>query len=171
MKKNILAIAILAATLINLTLTAVSLFIVVPTATRTSNLVDKVNTQLDLEIYGEPIKTEKKISVNDISNYTIPDKLTIQLKKLPGDTKSRHVQMKVTILLDKTAKDYEATSKQLEEKVESIKDRIRTIVTNYSIDTINESQDIIKEAIKTDLQEYFASEAIYEISFGEFLAE
>ena len=50
MKKNILTIVIMAATLINLVLSAVMIFSVVPAMNKTSNLVDKVASVVDLEI-------------------------------------------------------------------------------------------------------------------------
>ena len=49
MKKNILTIIIMASCLLNLILTAVIVFAVVPTMNKTSQLVDKVATAIDLE--------------------------------------------------------------------------------------------------------------------------
>ena len=53
MKKNILTIVIMAASLLNLVLTIVIVFAVVPTMNKTSQLVDKVATAIDLETKEE----------------------------------------------------------------------------------------------------------------------
>ena len=52
MKKNILTIVIMAATLVNLILSAVLVFSVMPAMNKTSNLVDKIASVIDLEIEG-----------------------------------------------------------------------------------------------------------------------
>ena len=48
MKKNILAIIILAATIVNITLSAIMLFTVVPKAQRTDALIQKIVSIIDL---------------------------------------------------------------------------------------------------------------------------
>ena len=50
MKKNILTIVIMASTLLNLILTIVIVFSVVPAMNKTGKLVDKVASVIDLEI-------------------------------------------------------------------------------------------------------------------------
>ena len=50
MKKNILAIIILAATIVNITLSAIMLFTVVPKAQRTDELIKKIVAVLNLEL-------------------------------------------------------------------------------------------------------------------------
>ena len=64
MKKNILTIVIMAATLINLVLSAVMIFSVVPAMNKTSNLVDKVASVVDLEIED---------ANKDAQDYTVED--------------------------------------------------------------------------------------------------
>ena len=56
MKKNILTIIIMASCLLNLILTAVIVFAVVPTMNKTSQLVDKVATAIDLETDEEDMQ-------------------------------------------------------------------------------------------------------------------
>ena len=82
MKKNILAILILAATLINLTLTAVCLFVVVPTATKTNNLITKVASILTLEVEGVPLQpSEDHVALSDLDRFAIDEEMTIPLSK------------------------------------------------------------------------------------------
>ena len=62
MKRNMLSIVILAATLINLTLSAVLIFTVIPKAQRTDALIEKIVAAVELETesgigknYGESV--------------------------------------------------------------------------------------------------------------------
>ena len=50
MKRNMLAIVILAATLVNIALTALMLFTVIPKAQRTDALIQKICSIIDLEL-------------------------------------------------------------------------------------------------------------------------
>ncbi len=59
MKKNILTIVIMAASIINLVLTAVLIFSVMPAMNKTSNLIDKVASVIDLEIESKNEKNEQ----------------------------------------------------------------------------------------------------------------
>ena len=68
MKKNILTIVIMAATLINLVLSAVMIFSVVPAMNKTSNLVDKVASVVDLEI-EDANKDAQDYTVEDLKTF------------------------------------------------------------------------------------------------------
>ena len=68
MKKNILTIIIMASCLLNLILTAVIVFAVVPTMNKTSQLVDKVATAIDLETDEE---ASGDYSIDNLEPYSI----------------------------------------------------------------------------------------------------
>ena len=70
MKKNILTIVIMAATLINLVLSAVMIFSVVPAMNKTSNLVDKVASVVDLEI-EDANKDAQDYTVEDLKPFEV----------------------------------------------------------------------------------------------------
>lgn len=170
MKKNILTIVVLAATLINLTLTAVCLFVVVPTATKANNLITKVASILELEVEGVPLQvTDGHVALEDQLHIPIPDEMTIPLAKVEGETKNHAIKVKVIITLNKKAEDFETVQKQLEENIEVVKARIQDIITTYTSNNIGESKKIIAEQIRDDLRQYFDSEAIFEISFNGYV--
>ena len=87
MKKNILTIIIMASCLLNLILTAVIVFAVVPTMNKTSQLVDKVATAIDLETDEE---ASGDYSIDNLEPYSIAfeNKQTINLKPDEGDNTS-----------------------------------------------------------------------------------
>ena len=68
MKKNILTIIIMAATLINVVLSVVLVFAVMPAMNKTSALVDKVSSVIDLEI-EDPNAEEEEYTMSDLRTY------------------------------------------------------------------------------------------------------
>lgn len=173
MKKNILTIIILAATLVNLTLTAVSLFVVVPTANRANNLLIKIVQMIDLDI-ETPIVTslpEGELGAADIFNYPIEDKLTITLKKLEGSSKANYCTVKASINLNNKAKDFENIKKLLEANIEKVKETITDVIGSYTKDNVDDSKEAIKETLVAELQTYFQTDTIVDIVFSQFLSE
>jgi flagellar FliL protein len=78
MRKNILTIIILAMCLINIVLSAILIFVMVPAANKTFTLVNKVAQIIDLELES-PDSAMENISVSDIETYLIDERLTCLL--------------------------------------------------------------------------------------------
>ena len=70
MKKNIFSVLITALTVINVVLTAVMFFVMLPTFQKTNNLITQVASVLNLELNGDD-------DVNPDANYTIKDMQSI----------------------------------------------------------------------------------------------
>lgn len=171
MKKNILAIIILAATVINLTLTAVSLFVVIPSTKRTDNLVKKVVSIIDLELESPiPGLINNGISIEDIEPYKVED-ITVNLKKSASDTKAHYAAVSCSLSLNKKEKDYAKKYPLLEQQEGYIREVIQTEIGNYTFDTVLENKDNIKKAIQETLIAKFNSEFIIGISFSSFIVE
>lgn len=170
MKKNILAIVILATTVINLTLTAVSLFVVIPSTKRTDNLVKKVVSIIDLELESPIEDTEDAgISIEDLSTYAIND-MTVNLKK-SSDSKAHYAAVNCTLSLNKKAKDFAKKEPLLAEQEGYIREVIQTEIGNYTFDTVLDNKENIKDAIQETLKAKFNSEFIVRVSFSSFLVE
>ena len=86
MKKNILTIIVLAATLVNLTLTALMLFVYLPNAQKMNNMITKICQVIDMELEN-PIVTEKEPEVlpeDDVFSVeeavpVLPDGVTVSV--------------------------------------------------------------------------------------------
>lgn len=78
MKKNILTIVIMASTVLNLVLTIIMVFSIVPAMNKTNKLVDKVASVIDLELEKEE---DKNYDVKDLEPFDIPfeNKQTLSL--------------------------------------------------------------------------------------------
>lgn len=168
MKRNILTIVILAMTIINVVLTAVVVFVMVPTSNKTNALVAKVAQVIDLELEANPGGIEG-ISVSDIETYDIPDKLTIRLKD-DGNVK-HYAIVYASLSLNKKHSQYE----ELQPFVETNKNKITEIITvefsKYKDTEVYDNIDIIKEEVINQLKDLFASDFIINVSFGNFIVE
>ena len=88
MKKNILTIVILALCLINMVLTSVMIFTIVPTSNKTNRLISQISSVIDLELESpEQAEEEEQIPVTEIETYKVANgeeggALTINLKQI-----------------------------------------------------------------------------------------
>ena len=81
MKKNMLAIVILAATIVNIVLTALMLFTVIPKEQRTDALIQKICTIIDLELEDPDAADYIEIPFEDRETYNLTSKITVNLIK------------------------------------------------------------------------------------------
>ena len=108
MKKNILTIVIMAASIINLILSAVLIFSVMPTMNKTSNLIDKVSSVIDLEIESQS-KEDELTPIQDMDNITVTyeKNVNINLQKDAGDDTNHYAVISgIVVSLDKEADGY-----------------------------------------------------------------
>lgn len=168
MKKNLLTILILALGILNMILTAVIVFAVVPTTMRTNALISKVASTIQLELEGSKNEDEEKISIADIETYNIEEKMTINLKNSPNDSKSHYASVTVSLSMNKKAEDYSKLKDSISANENAIKEIIRDEFINYTKEqvTSNEYKEKIKSNILMKIQEYFGSDFIAGISTG-----
>ena len=168
MKKNILTIIIMAITLINTVLLAVLIFAIVPSANKTMKLVDKVNSIVDLELES-PDSQKEEIAVSDIVAYNMVDKLTINLKST--DSESHYAIMKVSLSMNSKNEQYETLSTKVAENENAIKEIISDEFGKYSKEEVNTNKNQIKDQIIVRIQEYFKSDFIINVSFGDLITQ
>lgn len=166
MKKNILTIIIMAMALINIVLSAVIIFVIVPTSNKTNNLVSKVAQIIDLELES-PDGAKEQIAVSDIETYQIEDKLTIRLKT--SDDKKHYAIVYASLSINKKHEDYEELNKFVVEKENEIKEIFTDEFSAYTIDNVDENKNLIKERILNRIQDLFKSDFIINVSFGNLL--
>ena len=170
MRKNILAVIILAATLINLTLTAVLLFVFMPTVSQTNNLITKVAQMIDLELESQSLK-EDAIDMLDLEPYELIDELTINLT--PGaDAKGHMALVKCSLSLNKKAEDFTKVKGLLEQFDDKIQEVINDEVSKMTFEEFIPNKEIVKDVILNKLQtEVFHSECIVGITFGKWVSQ
>mgnify|MGYP000771856526 FL=1 len=169
MKKNILTVIIMACTCINLILTIIIVFSVVPAMNKTNTLISKVASIIDLEI--ESTKTEEdEYSVEDLEDYTcaFENKQTLNLKADAGDTESHYAILEsVVITFNTEAEDYENIKALIEKSGIHIQDIAKETITEYSRSTFNEKEARSKSLKR--IREYYKTKSIVDVSFWGLL--
>lgn len=167
MKKNILTIVIMAATLINVILSAVLVFSVMPAMNKTSNLVDKVASVIDLEIEDANAE-EQEYTIDDLVAYTktYNEKVNINLKKGAGDDTNHYAQLSgFTLSFNTKAEDYSEISESIQGNDVYVDDIVKETISSYSassIDLVKVRAEIVKK-----IQEKYNTKAVVEISLKD----
>ncbi|MGN1084524.1 MAG: hypothetical protein ACI4QX_05945 [Lachnospiraceae bacterium] len=163
MKKNMLAVVILAATLINLTLSAVLIFTVIPKAKRTDALIEKIVAAVELETESNIGKNYGEIAPGDQEEYTFTDKM-INLKAV-GDKPSL-AQVSITITLNKKHDDYKTVQPLIESKENKIVAAVSSVLKDYTATEVSGyAEDINKDTLEK-IQEIFQSDCVIEATLS-----
>jgi len=157
MKRNMLAIVILAATLVNIALTALMLFTVIPKAQRTDALIQKICSIIDLELEDPNAADYAEIPFEDRETYRLANKITVNLAKAEGETKSPYAQIEATLMLNKKAESYEKVQPLLANYESVISNIIKEEVAKYTTDTLDANKDAIQKMIWTRLSTEFGT--------------
>lgn len=167
MKKNILTIVIMTASLLNLVLTIVIVFAVVPTMNKTSQLVDKVATAIDLETKEEEAGD---YSIESLEPYSITfeNKQTINLKPDEGDKEAHFAILEgVTISLNTEAEDYKEVSESVKAKDVYISEIVKETIADQSMKTLDQNE--VKKQALAKIQELYGSKCIVRLSLNGFM--
>lgn len=167
MRKNILTIIIMAIVLVNTVLTALLIFTIVPSAQRTSRLVDKVASVVDLEL--ESKSAEDQISVADIESFDIDGKLTINL--VSTEEEPHYAQVTLSLSMNSKNKDYAALSPKVPENVNAIKEIVTDVFTKYTLEQVRDNKPVIKTEVLAQIQDYFHSDFIINVTFGNIILQ
>ena len=166
MRKNILTVIILAMCLINIVLSAVLIFVMVPTANQTTALVKKAAQIIDLELES-PENSIDNIGVSDIETYLIDERLTCILAK--SDDEDHYAVFYLSLSLNMTHSDYEELSPIISKYEHNIKEIVSDEFAKYTIDEAKAMKDKIREQVTIRIQELFKSDFIINVSFGNIL--
>ena len=170
MKKNILTIITMAAVLVNLILTVVLVFSIVPAMNKTSNLVNKVASVIDLEI-EDPDAADQEYSVDDLETYTktYEDQVNINLKREDGDNEPHYAQLKgFVISFNSKAEDYSSVSESIQDNDVYVDDIVKETISGYTATTATDQVKIKTEIVKK-IQEKYNTKAVVEVSLMSFL--
>ncbi|MBP3618470.1 MAG: hypothetical protein J6J38_10585 [Lachnospiraceae bacterium] len=167
MKRNMLAIVILAATLINLTLSAVLIFTVIPKAKRTDALIEKIVAAVELETESGIGKDYGEILPADQDEYTFADK-AINLKST--GSKPSIAQVSITITLNKKHDDYATVQPLIAGKENKIVAAVGNVLSDYTSAEVSLYADDINKDALAKIQEIFQSECIIEATLNVLAA-
>ena len=103
MKRNMLTVIILALCLVNTILSALMVFVVVPTSQKTDKLISQVASVIHLELEGDTIS---KIDIANIETYKIEEGKTMNLKTSENGKEHYAVMDYVSLSINKSSEDY-----------------------------------------------------------------
>ncbi len=170
MKKNILAVIILAATLVNLTLSAVMLFVYMPNAQKMNTLITKICQVLDMELESPlPVEKENVVAATDLEPIIVGEEMLIKLSA-SSDGKVHYITVTASVVLNTKAEDYKTIQPLMESQQEHIKEIIQASIRDLSYDNYETDRDLVKQEILQNLQQEFDTECIYRIDFGTYFA-
>lgn len=168
MKKNMLTIIVIALSLINVVLTALMVFVVVPTSKHADNLMTQVASIIDLELES-PDGSEAQVDVKDSEAYKIESSMTINLKKGADGKDHFGILDSVTLYEDTKHDDYSKLSETIAKNEGFIMETVNDVISQYSNDNASENRGVMKEEILKRIQERFNSDFIYDLSFGNLV--
>ncbi len=169
MKKNLITVIILAICVVNLILNILLVFVCMPSAKKTNNLIDAIASVLDLEL--ESGNGTPNVELEHISTFNVEAQV-VNLKE-DGSGESHYVQLGLTLELDNSSKDYEALNTVLTSAQGTVFDEARNVVQNYTYEEVSqqETQEKIKEQILKNLQKKYGTQCIYSVSFSKFTTQ
>lgn len=169
MKKNLITVIILALCVVNLILNIVIVFVCMPSAKKTNNLITEIASVLDLELKGKD--GQQTVDLEDMANFNIEAQV-VNLKDDESGT-SHYVQMGLTLGLDKSSDDYKTLDSVLQDASGAVFDEARNIVQNYTYEEIADeaTQEKIKKELLEKLQKKYSTRCIYSVSFSKFTTQ
>lgn len=171
MKKNILTIVIMAATLINLILSAVLVFAVMPAMNKTSALVNKVASVIDLEIEDADADAQE-YTMQDLTvvEDVYDNKLNLNLAKDAGEAENHYAQLSGwTLSLNSKADDYSDINEMITANKVYVDDIVKETIASYTATTMNEAK--VRAEIIKKIQKKYNTKATVEISLKGLLVD
>lgn len=168
MKKNLITVVILALCIVNLILNITLVFVCMPSAQKTNNLITQIAAALDLELTGDAQPT---VALEDIGTYNVEAQV-VNLKD-DGSGDKHYVQVGLTLELDMSSDDYESLNTVLSGAEGPVFDEARNVIQGYTYAEITDqaTQEKIKKQILSSLQKKYSTQCIYRVSFSKFTTQ
>ena len=169
MKKNLITVIILALCIVNLILNIMLVFVCMPSAQKTNNLITQIAAVLNLEL--ESGDAQPNVALEDIGTYNVEAQV-INLKD-DGSGENHYVQVGLTLELDMSSKDYESLNTVLQGAQGPVFDEARNVIQGYTYAEVTDqaTQEKIKKQILDSLQKKYATQCIYRVSFSKFTTQ
>lgn len=171
MKKNIFSVIITALTVVNVVLTAILFFVMMPAFQKTNKLVTQVASILDLELDPEEDDAEEDYKVSDIeyTDVAFEAQQTVNLGAGASDKKDHYALFDgFTVGVNKKSDDYsDFKTETIASYQSTITDIIRSVMQSKTNDTI--SEEIIKKESLEQIREKFGTKCVVELTLKNFM--
>ena len=167
MKKNMLTVIILALCLVNTILSALIVFVVVPTSQRTDKLITQVASVINLELEGEGAS---KVDIASIEAYKVEEKKTMNLKMSENGKEHYAVMDYVSLSINMNSEDYARLQPLLETQNSAIMDIVDSVMSRYTYEEAINNRERMKEEILEELKRHFGSpDFVIGVTLGNLL--
>lgn len=169
MRKNLITVIILALCVVNMILNIMLVFVCMPSAKKTNNLITQIAAVLNLELTSG--NAQPTVALENIGTYSVEAQV-INLKD-DGSGEKHYVQVGLTLELDMSSKDYESLNTVLLGAEGPVFDEARNVIQSYTYAEVTDqaTQEKIKKQILTNLQKKYATQCIYRVSFSKFTTQ
>ena len=167
MKKHLLSIITTALVVVNLIMSVVIVFSILPTTNKINNLVTQICSALALDLEGNGEGTES-MKIEDLDEIAIEGELTIPLKS--GEDGEEHFAIvQVAVIANKTHEDYKKYVSSITEKESLVKDAVNSEISGFTIEEFMSNPEDVQDAVCKRLQELFNSRFIVKVAFKELV--
>jgi len=164
MKKNILTVVILAATLVNLTLTAIIIFTFVPYVNRANTLITNILQVIDLDLLSpEADEYSTSYKIEDLATTAVLTEEMVNLKT-GEDGKQHYATVSASISVNTKHEDYKDKNPLIEANKDEIINSILVEIGQYTSTNCQENKEEIEKAVLKKLQAYFGSRFIVKVT-------
>lgn len=173
MKKNLVSVLILALLIVNVVLTAIMMFSVTSSSTKTAALVDDIASALSLELHtsADSVEEEKpSVSIADTAMYDIEDEFTIPLKKAEDGAEAFAI-LSVSLSMNTKDKGYKKYGETVADYESKIKNIIIDVIGSYTKDEVSTNNTEMLNSIVSKIQTMYDSEFIYEVVIRDIIVQ
>ena len=163
MKKNILTVVILAATLVNLTLTAIIIFTFVPYVNRANTLITNILQVIDLDLLSPEADEYANYKIEDLATTAVLTEEMVNLKT-GDDGKQHYATVSASISVNTKHEDYKDMNPLIEANKDEIVNAILVEIGKYTSTNCQENKEAIEAAVLQKVQSYFGSRFIVKVT-------
>ena len=171
MKKNIFSVIITALTVVNVVLSAIMFFVMMPTFQKSNKLITQVASVLNIELDPGDAQPDEGYKVSDLeyTEVAFEAQQTVNLKAGTSDKKDHYALFDgFSIGVNKEADDYDDFKTETITSYQStITDIIRSVMQSKTNDTI--SEDVIKKEAMEQIREKFGTKCVVELTLKNFM--
>ncbi len=171
MKKNLMSVLILALVVVNLALTALLLFTVLPQSKKANELVSKVASAIELELESGQVTSSSTIPISDLEVYAVNGGNAWLINLQSTDDKAHHAQIAVSLSENTQADGYKDGSEALASKEALVMDVINRVIGGYTADVLKNDPQGAQQEILKELQQLFDDDFIVGVTFPTFTVE
>lgn len=168
MKKNLVTVVTLALVLVNLVLTGLLVFLILPEARQANALIEKVATAIDLDLSsGQAGTGDSSVSLKDTETYTYDNSMTINLAD-SSDGSEHYAVLTPVLLINKKSKDYKTYggAEGFGSYAGVASDIIQSVVSQHTMEDMKDNLSSIEDEIVEQLKTKFGNDYIVEVAFS-----